>query len=211
MTNTQKKEDEFEIFKLAEEEKIKHEGIIDQFIVRNISFNIIQTLEKNNISPNMITTLSLITGCIAIWCVLKEYYIYGSLFFCIRYILDCIDGPLARYTKTTSEFGDKYDHIVDSFSFFGMLLAIATRGYSKYFYIGCVLLTITTVLHHTILTHKNIHNSTFITQILQYLPINEKYFGWTQYFSTDIITFYMCLAIVIDKKCISCPAVELNF
>ena len=66
-SQTEKTEEEiFEEFKLNETEKIKQEGIIDQFIVKYIAFNILPSLKKANITPNMVTTFSLIISCISI-------------------------------------------------------------------------------------------------------------------------------------------------
>lgn len=200
MTNSQEKEDKFKVFKLAEEQKIKQEGIIDQFIVRNIAFNILPTLKSLNISPNMVTTISLITSCLSIWYIFNEKYIYGSFLFLLRYIFDCIDGPLARYTKTVSKFGDIYDHTVDAGSFIAFMIVASTKSYSIYFYIGIIILFITSMIHHTIISQRKTHKSDLIGSLLQYLPVDEKKFSWTQYCSTDVATLYACIAMVVDKN-----------
>lgn len=200
MSNSQTEQDKFEEFKLNESEKIKQEGIIDQFIVKYIAFNILPSLKKANITPNMVTTFSLIISCISIWNIHKDKYIIGSLLFLIRYILDCIDGPLARYTKTVTKFGDVYDHVVDLGTVIAFFIVAFTKKYSKKFYIGCIILFITTFIHHSIIAQRNTHQSDFISSMLQFIPIDANKFYWTQYLSTDITIVYMCIGILFLNK-----------
>ena len=199
MSNSQTEQEVFEEFKLNESEKIKQEGIIDQFIVKYIAFNILPSLKKANITPNMVTTFSLIISCISIWNIHKDKYIIGSLLFLIRYILDCIDGPLARYTKTVTKFGDIYDHLVDLITFISFFIVTLTKNFSNLFYTGIIILLITSAIHHIIISKQQTHQSQLISSILQNIPINLNKLYWTKYLSTDIAVLYVCIGMIIEQ------------
>ena len=64
-------------------------------------------------SPNMLTTISLVTGIASIYCFTSKKYNLSSLLFIISYFFDCIDGYYARKYNMVSKFGDYYDHIKD--------------------------------------------------------------------------------------------------
>ena len=104
-------------FKTNEDKRSKNYDIVDKSIHKFITYPILPILVKLNLTPNFITTISLICGIISFVLISSDNYICGSLFFMLRYILDCLDGPVARLTKKTSEFGDIYDHCVDWFTF----------------------------------------------------------------------------------------------
>ena len=66
-----------------------------------------------NLTPNILTTLSVITTLFGLYIHTKDYCILGGLFYFIGYYFDCADGNFARTYNMTSEFGDYYDHITD--------------------------------------------------------------------------------------------------
>ena len=91
--------------------KEEYENPID-----NLIYIIVEKLDpifyRLNFTPNIITTLSLITG------LLSGYYFYKDNILCIplyilSYILDCSDGYFARKYNMVTTFGDYYDHISD--------------------------------------------------------------------------------------------------
>jgi phosphatidylglycerophosphate synthase len=197
MNNSQ--QERFTEFKLKEQQKINQEGIIDKFIVKYIAFNVLLLLENANITPNMVTTLSLITSCFSISYIYYDKYIFGSILFLFRYILDCIDGPLARYTKTVSKFGDIYDHLVDLITFISFFIVTLTKNFSNLFYTGIIILLITSAIHHIIISKQQTHQSQLISSILQNIPINLNKLYWTKYLSTDIAVLYVCIGMIIEQ------------
>lgn len=102
----------------------EYECIVDNWI-----YTIVEPLSvffhNYDMTPNQITTLSLIAGLISIKCLYESircikcshlgYLAAFAAFFSVSYILDCVDGYYARKYKMTSEFGDKYDHFKDWF------------------------------------------------------------------------------------------------
>jgi phosphatidylglycerophosphate synthase len=65
------------------------------------------------LTPNMITTLSLIFGLLAIFAVRERRPVAAALMYLISYYFDCLDGPVARRYNQVTDFGDKYDHVKD--------------------------------------------------------------------------------------------------
>jgi phosphatidylglycerophosphate synthase len=66
-----------------------------------------------NFTPNMLTTLSLITGLGSVYFFNIKNYNLSSLLFIVSYFFDCIDGYYARKYNMVSKFGDYYDHTKD--------------------------------------------------------------------------------------------------
>jgi len=64
-------------------------------------------------TPNTITTYSLITGVLSVYCLYTGYPIAFACLYALSYFFDCMDGHYARMYKMTSRGGDLYDHIKD--------------------------------------------------------------------------------------------------
>ena len=65
------------------------------------------------LTPNLLTTISLILGLLSVYFTYIDYYSIGAILWVVAYYYDCADGKMARKYKMTSKFGDKYDHICD--------------------------------------------------------------------------------------------------
>jgi len=68
---------------------------------------------KKNITPNQVTTLSLILAVVAGLLFYKNFYIIGLITGWFMTFLDTVDGKLARVTVNYSTFGNAYDHSID--------------------------------------------------------------------------------------------------
>ena len=67
--------------------------------------------------PNMITTLSMFFGFLAIvWAVQSRYETSGMAIL-LAALMDGLDGKVARLTNTASEFGVQYDSLADMVAF----------------------------------------------------------------------------------------------
>jgi phosphatidylglycerophosphate synthase len=67
----------------------------------------------NKITPNQVTTLSLVLALLAGGLFYKHLYVLGLLFAWFMTFLDTVDGKLARVTVTYTKFGHIYDHLID--------------------------------------------------------------------------------------------------
>jgi phosphatidylglycerophosphate synthase len=65
------------------------------------------------VTPNMVTSLSLILVVLAMIAFYRGHYIWGLLAAWPMTFLDTVDGKLARVTLQSSPFGNIYDHSID--------------------------------------------------------------------------------------------------
>lgn len=69
------------------------------------------------ILPNLFTSASLFSGFYAIIASIQGRYEAAALAIIISGVFDCLDGRIARFTKTTSHFGTEYDSLSDLVAF----------------------------------------------------------------------------------------------
>lgn len=69
------------------------------------------------ILPNIFTTLSLFFGFFSIVSTLNQKYETAAIMIFISCICDVLDGRIARFTHTTSQFGMEYDSLSDLVAF----------------------------------------------------------------------------------------------
>jgi phosphatidylglycerophosphate synthase len=101
-------------------------------LIRKLSRPFVVLFLRLPVTPNQITTLSLITGLGAAICFLQSDYktrLIGALLFVVCYLLDNCDGEIARIKHLGSKFGDYYDTFVDWIVHTSLFLAL---GYSNY-------------------------------------------------------------------------------
>ncbi len=67
--------------------------------------------------PNLFTTASLFGGFYAIVASIQGRYEAAAIAILISYVLDGLDGKVARFTNTTSQFGIEYDSLSDLVAF----------------------------------------------------------------------------------------------
>ena len=85
---------------------------IDNIINNHVDTKL-DLFKQLGLSPNMITTISLILGLTSAYSIYNDAYITGALLWFLSYYFDCADGKMARKFKMTSKFGDLYDHSSD--------------------------------------------------------------------------------------------------
>lgn len=69
------------------------------------------------ILPNLFTSASLFSGFYAIIASIQGRYEAAAVAIIISGVFDCLDGRIARFTKTTSHFGTEYDSLSDLVAF----------------------------------------------------------------------------------------------
>jgi hypothetical protein len=70
-------------------------------------------LKNTRFTPIHVTLLFGVSGLIAIYCILEEYYFFAGLFIVIKSIIDAADGELARIKNTPSYTGRYLDSVFD--------------------------------------------------------------------------------------------------
>lgn len=74
------------------------------------------TLEKYNLSPNIVTLLGFVITLISAFFYSKGYFSIGGIVLIIGGICDLIDGNLARVSRKVSKFGGFLDSTIDRLS-----------------------------------------------------------------------------------------------
>ena len=139
---------------MSKSESIKNSLIKDGVSTVDSWFSklIIKTLpfwHKIKATPNILTTLGLITSILCIYFIYKRRMYLAIICLILRTYFDYADGLLARKYKQSSKFGDYYDHIVDLF-FFGIPLFLV------FFFSELRILVIPIILCFIITTMYNI-------------------------------------------------------
>lgn len=85
---------------------------------------IANSLKKTSFTPVQMTVLFIISGLIAIACMLYGYYWAAAFFLILKSVLDAADGELARIKKTPSYTGRYFDSVADIILNFFIFLAL---------------------------------------------------------------------------------------
>jgi phosphatidylglycerophosphate synthase len=84
------------------------------------------------LTPNRITALSFIAAVIAAVCIVMDgtnSFIIAAILIHVSHILDCMDGQMARYRKTSSAAGSYFDRLTDQAQ---VILWFGAAGYTAY-------------------------------------------------------------------------------
>ena len=85
---------------------------------------IANSLKETPITPIHVTIGFIISGLLAVVCILNGYYWAAAFFLILKSILDAADGELARVNKTPSYTGRYFDSVADILLNFLLLFAI---------------------------------------------------------------------------------------
>lgn len=92
----------------------KYECPIDLLLLRFIGDQV-DIYNSSHISPNMITTFSIICGIFSAANIYWSNFHLAAVLFAVAYYFDCVDGKMARKFNKVTVFGDYYDHFGDIF------------------------------------------------------------------------------------------------
>ena len=74
---------------------------------------VVRWCAKAGISPNMVTSASLVLVFVTMWLFWNGYFMTGIIVGWLMTFLDTVDGKLARVTITSTKFGNVFDHGID--------------------------------------------------------------------------------------------------
>lgn len=103
------------------------DNIIARRLFRPISFPLTRLLAATPITPNQITTVTMMLVAFGIWLTARpelHSVTLGSLVILISSYIDCCDGEIARLKLRSSRLGAWYDTVVDEMSSLGYMLAL---------------------------------------------------------------------------------------
>jgi phosphatidylglycerophosphate synthase len=163
---------------------------------------------KYKFTPNILTTISLITFFICAIFILNSYYVLAAFMYLVSYFFDSIDGHFARKYKMVSKFGDYYDHISDlikgillvyilysinSIKFFIVLPFLAIFLFLSFVHLGCQEL-------YYDKKHES-HTLDNATKLCPVKNVNDKSsildsLKYTRYFGPGTITLLVMIIII---------------
>ncbi len=79
-------------------------------------------------TPNNLTTASLLVSCAAGAAYMFKAPLLGAAGLLMSGFVDMLDGAVARATGNVTRFGAVYDHVLDRYAEFAVLLGIGTGG-----------------------------------------------------------------------------------
>ncbi|OYU00048.1 MAG: phosphatidylglycerophosphate synthase [Burkholderiales bacterium PBB1] len=89
---------------------------------------------NNGVSPNQVTSASLLLVFVAMWLFWTGHYGWGLLAAWVMTFLDTVDGKLARVTLTSTPWGNVFDHSIDlihpPFWWWAWIVGLPAAGFS---------------------------------------------------------------------------------
>ena len=110
----------------------KYENPIDNILMKGVEL-MSEPLHCMGVTPNMVTTASLVAGMGAAYTLNDHKYELSALLTILAYFLDCADGYMARKYEQTSNFGDWYDHISDVVKLLSLLFVMYKIDKRKFY------------------------------------------------------------------------------
>ena len=93
-----------------------YKGVTD-FVTKHLwpfpAFHVVRACAALGITPNMVTSASLVLVFAALWWFSQGAWLPGLLAAWAMTFLDTVDGKLARVTLTFTKFGNLFDHLID--------------------------------------------------------------------------------------------------
>lgn len=153
-----------------------------------------------NATPNVLTTLGLIFSLLCIYYIYKRDARKAIAFLLLRMYFDFADGIVARKYNKISEFGDWYDHVVDTFAFAIPLLIVLYNTKHRWKYIVPVaFFMITTTINLSCIENEYEQKTGLRGNSLQSIKnscFSPEIFKWM-----DNSTLYLVVIIVILNLC----------
>ncbi|MER7516553.1 DUF5941 domain-containing protein [Streptomyces sp. NPDC126499] len=117
-----------------------HDGFFTTFFISPYSRYIARWCARRGLTPNQVTTASLLTALLAAGCAAtgdRAGYVAAGVLLLVSFVLDCTDGQLARYSLQYSTMGAWLDATFDrakEYAFYaGLALGAARNGDDVWF------------------------------------------------------------------------------
>jgi phosphatidylglycerophosphate synthase len=156
----------------------------------------------------MITTLSFLSGLLAVYLFYKNHYILSAFFFILGYFFDCIDGNMARQFNMITKFGDLYDHLTDIFVSVALLIVFIIKNIPIklkifsltiilfFLFLGCIHLGCQEKYYELI--NKKVSNDGVLSKFRNMCK-DKTYIYITKYFGLGTYTVVIVLLILFIK------------
>ena len=119
-----------------EQENKSYDSFADITFFFPIADKLVDPLKKIKLTPNNITCISTVFTFLSIYFLNINNHYYATMSYIFGYILDCVDGKLARKYNMTSDYGMMLDAVSDTVSNLSIIIFLINK-YSidnKYIY-----------------------------------------------------------------------------
>lgn len=168
---------------------------------RGIARWIAISLKHTRVTPVQVTSWFVVSGLLAIICIVYHYFAAAAFFLILKSILDAADGELSRIKKMPSYVGRYYDSIADIILNFLFLLAIwyITNGSVLFMLVAFVGVQLQGTLYnyYYVILRNNVNGDTTSRIFEDEAPIAFK--GESQKLVNIFYKIYDILYIVFDK------------
>lgn len=136
---------------------VNREAVTDNFLLLlmyRLAFPFAVILNKVGLSPNQITTQSLVCSVLAFLAlVFDPGWVYFVCFWGFTILLDFCDGTVARMANKVSKIALRYDHVSDLFKIFLVILGAALR-YDDYWVWALAMCASFFFMYYSVLNHE---------------------------------------------------------
>lgn len=140
------------------------DGFFTTFFVSSYSRYVARAAARARLTPNQITVLSMCVGVLAAAGFATGHrwgLVAGAVLLQVAFMLDCVDGQLARYTRTFSRFGAWLDSVFDrgkEYLVYAGLAIGSTRGFGTDVWpLAAAALSLQTVRHMLEFSYWDVH------------------------------------------------------
>jgi CDP-alcohol phosphatidyltransferase len=103
----------------------------NRFVARPLAAPLVAALERSRVTPNQVTLMSLVVFLVAAGMLVllpgPQGLLTAVIVLELSYVLDCVDGQLARLRGTSSPVGAHFDFLMDELKAFLLVCATAVR------------------------------------------------------------------------------------
>lgn len=155
------------------------------------------------LTPNSITSLSLLCGIYSAYLLFKKCYFLSILFYLLAYIFDCLDGYNARKYNMMSKFGDYYDHISDIFKFLLLVIVFYLQNKKLFWFVFPIIIidSIFVMIHLGCQESYYNKNDSETLSFLGICPkdksMAKKILRWSRYLGTGTSTLMIIFFIIV--------------
>jgi phosphatidylglycerophosphate synthase len=107
----------------------------NRFVARPLAAPLVALLERSSVTPNQITIASMLVFllCAGLLIMLpgRDGLLVAIVVLELSYVLDCVDGQLARLRGTSSPIGAHFDFLMDELKAFVLVAATAARLFQE--------------------------------------------------------------------------------
>ncbi len=158
------------------------------------------------LTPNMLTTFSLIAGVYAAYLIYNGDFVIASILYIVAYYFDCADGKFARKFNMITKFGDYYDHISDVIKLILTVYAlyITNAKYFSYLIIIAPLLVLLLCIHmgyqEVIYDQDESGSLSVLKKLVEKDKNPERTIQYSKYFGCGSINLIVAIIIFLWEK-----------